>query len=111
MKKNANTNTIVSLMTVSKAQSLLTQNIVKHRLSLNLSQEGLAKRSAVSIATIRKFEQKGIISLQSFLKLLMVLDRLDSIVEFTTPKEVPFLTIDEVLKHEKRETRKRGQLK
>lgn len=35
---------------------------------MNLTQEGLAERSGVPLSTLRKFEQKGMISLDSFLK-------------------------------------------
>jgi hypothetical protein len=43
-----------------------------------LTREGLAERSGVPLATLRKFEQKGSTSLESFfLKLLMVIGGLE----------------------------------
>ena len=44
------------------------------RLKLNLTQEGLARRSGVALATLRKFERTGIIAFESLLKLALVLE-------------------------------------
>ena len=52
----------------------------KKRLSLNLSQQSLSKSSGVSYAVIKKFESTGKISLESLLKIAMVLGSLN---EFT----------------------------
>ena len=57
------------------------QNIAKQararRLSLNLSQKTLSERAGVSYSTLKKFEQTGKISLESLLKIALVLDELD----------------------------------
>jgi transcriptional regulator with XRE-family HTH domain len=42
-----------------------------------LSQAGLGVRSGVSLGSIKRFERTGRISLESFLKLLLILNRLD----------------------------------
>jgi len=60
-------------ITTAKAQMKLARNVRLRRLSRDLTQAGLAERSGVPLPTLRKFEQKGLISLESFLKLLMVL--------------------------------------
>jgi len=78
---------------------------------MNLTQEGLAERSGVPLPTLRKFEQKGAISLESFLKLQMVLGGLESILKATEIKEIEFSSIDEVLKTDNTPTRKRGKRK
>ncbi len=88
---------MISLLSVSKAQKKLIKHTRTRRLKQGLTQEGLAVRSGVSLPTLRKFEQKGVISLESFLKLMMVLDGLECIVEATKPKENKFNSIDEVL--------------
>ena len=75
---------------------------------MGLTQEGLANRSGVSLPTLRKFEQKGLISLESFLKLMMVLGGLERIVEASAPEQSAFSTIDEVLKADKKPARKKG---
>ncbi len=95
----------------SKAQKKLDENISERRLQMELTQEGLAERSGVSLSTLRKFEQKGSISLESFLKLLSVTGGLDEIVTALKPNKPNFKSIDEVLKADEEITKKRGRKK
>ena len=78
---------------------------------MELTQESLAERSGVALATLRKFEQKGSISLESFLKLLMVVGGLEEIIEVLKPPKLNFTSIDEVLKDANNISRKRGRKK
>jgi transcriptional regulator with XRE-family HTH domain len=94
--------------TPSAAQRKLAEHVKNRRLLAGLTQEGLALRSGVSLPTLRKFEQKELISLESFLKLLMVVGGLDELVDAVSPKLPEFSSIDEVLKEKKAITRKRG---
>ena len=48
------------------------------RLQLNLSQKTLSEKSGVSYGTLKKFEQKGQISLASLLQIALVLGEMDS---------------------------------
>ena len=97
------------LFTVSKAQGAIAENMRNRRLATGLTQQGLAKRSGVSLATLRKFEQKGIISLESFLKIAMVLDALEDVAGATEPPARTYSSIDEVLEAErKKPPRKKG---
>lgn len=75
---------------------------------MGLTQEGLALRAGVALPTLRKFEQKGSISLESFLKLMLVLDGLEDIVRSCAPKQTEFASIDDVLQADKQEKPKRG---
>ena len=59
-------------ISLSKVQMKIVENIRDRRLQMELTQEGLSERSGVSLSTLRKFEQKGVISLDSFLKILSV---------------------------------------
>ncbi|MCF6262710.1 MAG: helix-turn-helix domain-containing protein [Xanthomonadales bacterium] len=99
---------MVLLITVSKAQKKLSDNLRARRLAVGLTQQGLARRSGVSLPTLRKFEQKGLISLESFLKLLLVLDGLTQLVAATAPPQMEFSSIDEVLAMKKKPVRKKG---
>ena len=99
---------MMSLITVSKAQNKLAGYMRTRRLSMELTQEGLAQRSAVSLRTLRKFEQKGLISLESFLKLAMALGYLQDFVNAAKPAETKFASIDDVLKDNKTRTPKKG---
>lgn len=100
---------MISFMTVEKAQVTLAGHMKAARLTKNLTQEGLSNRSGVSLATVRKFEQKGVISLESFLKLCMALGCLEKVVGCLEPKEVEFSSLDDVLKETPSTTRSRGR--
>lgn len=102
---------MISLISPHKAQAKLAENLRKRRLQMNLTQAGLAERSGVPLPTLRKFEQKGAISLESFLKLQMVLGGLEDIVKSTQVKETEFSSIDEVLEADSTPIRKRGTRK
>ena len=99
----------MSLETVPKVQRQLVDYVRSKRLSMGLTQAGLAKRAGVKLPTLRKYEQKGLISLESFLKLLMVLGGLGAILEVTKSEQVEFLSIDDVLKGDKKKIPKRGK--
>ncbi len=101
---------MVLFITASKAQKKLVENVREQRLGMNLTQEGLAKRSGVALPTLRKFEQKGSISLESFLKILMVLGGLEELLKASQASPTSFASIDEVLNMNKT-TRQRGRRK
>ncbi|MBT4921854.1 MAG: helix-turn-helix transcriptional regulator [Rickettsiales bacterium] len=85
-------------MTILEAQKNLGKDLQYQRKALELTQAELSKRSGVKLATLRKFEQKGIISLASFLKLSMALGILDNIIKATKPQYKVFTSIDYVIK-------------
>ncbi len=99
------------LTTVTKAQEKIAENARSQRLAMGLTQQGLAERSGVALPTLRKFEQKGLISLEAFLKLQMVLGGLENIIKSIEPNTTTFSSIDEVLEANKKTTRKRGNRK
>ena len=78
---------------------------------MDLRQEGLAERSGVALSTLRKFERTGAISLESFLKLHMVLGGLEDILKATQIKETRFSSIDDVLEADRIPARQRGKRK
>lgn len=98
-------------ISISKTQDKLVQTVRERRLQMDLTQEGLAERSGVPLSTLRKFEQKGVISLDSFLKILSVIGGLEEMIEVLKPKQNTFKSIDEVLKIEEKSTKKRGRKK
>ncbi len=96
----------MSLITQSRAQKRIAQNMRNLRLGRELTQKGLAERSGVSLSSLRKFEQKGSISLESFLKLALTLGCMDKLITATEPMESNFSSIDDVLaKDDKRPKR------
>ncbi len=102
---------MVSLVTPSKAQRKLAENVRQRRLGMDLTQEGLAERSGVPLPTLRKFEQKGAISLESFLKLQMVVGGLEAMLDALDLSQQSFASIDEVLEDGNKPTRQRGSRK
>ena len=95
----------------SKAQKKIAENVRERRLQMDLTQEGLAERSGVPLSTLRKFEQKGNISLESFLKLLSVIGGLEEVINALKPNIPNFKAIDDVLKTEAEIIKKRGRKK
>lgn len=98
-------------ISLSKVQMKIVENIRDRRLQMELTQEGLSDKSGVALSTLRKFEQKGVISLDSFLKILSVVGGLEELLDALKPKQQRFKSIDEVLKSEAKSTRKRGNRK
>ena len=90
------------LISLAKTQRKIVDNIRDRRLQMNLTHEGLAARSGVPLPTLTKFEQKGLISLDSFLKLLSVVGGLEEIVDLLKPKEQSFKSINDVIKSEEK---------
>ena len=77
------------------------------RLALDLSQTSLSDRSGVSLSVIKKFERSGKISLESLLKIAIVLDSLNDFENLFEPRPLEkYTTLDEILK---RKVRKRGR--
>jgi transcriptional regulator with XRE-family HTH domain len=97
-----------ALLTLTKAQTLLAASLRERRLALGLTQEGLSLRSGVPLPTVRKFEPRGVVSLKSFLKLLMVLGALEAVVAAAAPVPLPFGSMDELLAPPKKPVRKKG---
>ena len=76
------------------------------RLSLDLTLEGLARRSGVALGTLKKFERTGNISLVSFIRLSIALND-DAALERLL-LEPEYDTLEDVLEVKKK--RKRGRI-
>ena len=62
----------------------------RHRIlrkQLKMSQEEMAERSGVSLGTLKRFENTGKISLESLLKLMRLLGRLNEVDKLLLPKK------------------------
>jgi transcriptional regulator with XRE-family HTH domain len=68
----------LNILTPLELLTQIAQNAKAKRLSLNLSQQTLSLRSGVSLGSIKRFERTGKISLESLLKLALVLKSLES---------------------------------
>lgn len=78
------------------------------RLAQNLSQAGLAKRSGVSLASLKRFETTGQISLESLLRLALVLGALQDFDSLFVVAQRPRVTLDEIMAEST--SRKRGRV-
>lgn len=73
----------------------IANRMVQLRTRKKISQKKLAAKSGVSLSSIKRFEQSGEISLQSFTKLAIALE-VEGELE-TLFSEVPFGSIEEVI--------------
>jgi transcriptional regulator with XRE-family HTH domain len=95
-----------TLFSPSEIAAHIAKKAKEKRLAQNLSQNTLSERSNVSLSVIKKFERTGKISLESLLKLSLVLGSLeDFLLLFKEAPTESYLTLDEMLKP----TRKRGR--
>ncbi|MFA5455946.1 MAG: helix-turn-helix transcriptional regulator [Sulfurimonas sp.] len=89
----------------------LAENFKQKRLELNLTQEGLASKSGVSLGSLKRFENSSQISLESLLKLSVILGCLNDFMGIAKNKENSFSTLDELLQTKDKPLKKRGKLK
>jgi len=98
--------TTYQYITSEEISTILAERFRERRLFMGWKQSTLAERSGVSLASLRRFEKYGLISLQSLLKLAMVLECLD---EFSHLLETPSIkSIEELEKADK--SPKRGRI-
>lgn len=67
---------------------LLGERIQQLRKERKMSRQELANRSGVPAPTLRKFEQTGIISLESLLKLVKTVGRLEEFEKLLLPNDL-----------------------
>ena len=73
----------------------LVEKIKQHRKKLKISQAQLATKSGVSLGSIKRFESKYEISLNSFIKILIALNLEQDLENLFTQKD--YNSIDEVI--------------
>lgn len=100
---------MIALISPSKAQTILAGHMRERRLALSLTQAGLSKRAGVALATLRKFEQTGKISVESLFKLMAIVGGLEAVLEAAKPAPETFNSIDDVLADSKLSKRQRGR--
>ena len=97
----------VNMATPSELQKVIASRARDLRLELNLSQQTLSEKSGVSYGSLKKFEQTGQISLESLLKLAVILgcmDDFNALFVHKSPEKA--LSLDELIDNGKR---KRGR--
>ena len=89
------TNQFLNQKTTNEIAKSLADKIKENRKKLKISQEALAQKSGVSLGSIKRFETKYEISLQSFIKIAIALD-LDNYFENLFTQKT-YISIDEVI--------------
>ena len=74
----------------------LADKIKEHRKNLKISQEVLSQKSGVSLGSIKRFETKYEISLQSFIKIAIALDLENNLEKLFSHQA--YTSIDEIIK-------------
>ena len=92
--------------TPSSIMLKVAEAVKARRLELNLTQSALAKRSAMSLSSYRRFETMGDISLKNLVQIAFALNATDDFLELFSKKQ--YTSIDEVIASSKAETRQRG---
>ena len=89
-------NQFLKQKTPNEIAESLADKIKEHRKKLKISQNNLAKKSGVSLGSIKRFETKYEISLQSFIKIAIALDLDNDLENLFTQKT--YTSIDEIIK-------------
>jgi len=89
---------------------LLREKYKQKRLLLNLTQRGLAIRSGVSLGSVKRFESSGKISLESLLKVSLVLECLDDFNNIANIKIQKIDSIEQLLNSKEPHIKKRGSI-
>lgn len=101
----------LSLKSPTDVQLEVRDRFKVRRLAMRLTQAGLAKRSGVTLGSLKRFETTGLIAFDSLLKLALVLDCLTDFDKLATQDSTSLdtRTLDEVLATSR--TRKKGRIK
>lgn len=115
MAENSNTNNILSILdsyTLDNADDIakeVAESFRKRRIEKNISRQRISELSGVPEASVARFEQKGLISFESLIKLAMALGYTTEIRSlFDTAK---FNTIEELDMIRRKSNGKRAYIK
>lgn len=97
-----------SLQTPEQVSKTLAVRLKALRLAKGWKQATLAERSGVSLASVRRFETSGQVSLQHLLELAFALNRLDDFDALLQPPRASSLA--ELEAAERRPMRRRGRV-
>lgn len=101
----------IEINTPDSIMQTLKENFKNRRLSFDLTQEGLAKKSGVSLGSLKRFESSGQISLESLLKLAVILECLEDFLHIAQEKKQTINSIDELLEKKDSVKKQRGRIK
>ena len=85
----------------------IARNMKQRRLEADLTQQALAKRSGVSLGTLKRFESQSEISFKHLLMIAVALGATDEFHRLFTQKQ--YRSIDDLIRIKEAKTRKRGR--
>ena len=100
----------INISTPSSIMEILRVKYKQKRLSMDLTQSGLSTRSGVSLGSVKRFESNGKISLESLLKISLVLECLDDFDNIANIKEKKIDSIKQLLSIKETPIKKRGSI-
>ena len=92
----------MNLKLPSEIQLEISEKVKKLRKQQKLTQTALANQSGVALASLKRFEQSGKISLDSLLKIAQILDALNEFEQIFAPKKQVPKSLDEILKKQQK---------
>ncbi len=98
---------MISLKSPSELAKDISKKAKQKRIQLNLTQKELAERSGVSFGSVKRFEQKGEISLKYLLQIAIVLRAADEFESLF--KEQRYQTFEDVIREKSKTERKRAR--
>jgi transcriptional regulator with XRE-family HTH domain len=97
---------IIQLQTPASAQRMLADRVRAARVGLELKQSTLATRAGVALASLRRFEQSGEVSLKHLMRICHALGRIDEFDAILRPPAAA--TMAELESRAETPARKRG---
>ncbi len=97
---------MILLLTPEESLSQISASVRQKRVSMDMTQMQLAGQANVSLAVLRKFEQTGKISLESFVKLAFVLELTDALISALQSSTGHISSLDSLLAEERKPKRK-----
>ena len=99
----------INLETPTSVLTNIKNRFKERRLQFNLTQEGLSKKSGVSLGSLKRFESSGKISLDSLLQLAVVLDCLEDFNQICKDEITKYNSLEDIIKEKPQ--RRRGSIK
>ena len=92
------------ILTPDEMLHRIADNEKARRKNMHLTQEELARRSGVSLGSLRRFEQTGDISLESLMKIAIVLNETDNLIKLFAERDPEYKSMEDLLNAKRRKS-------
>ena len=100
---------MIHLQSPPEVAASIAERAKEKRLRLNITQKELAKRSGVSLGSIKRFEQTAEIPLKHLIRIAFALYSTEDLNQLF--KESPYRTTEDVIRSHQKNTRQRARSK